>query len=73
MEARSLGLLLVGLGATLALLGLVVYWGGLSWFGRLPGDIRYESESTRVFIPLSSMILISLVLTLLVNLLRRLF
>ena len=72
MEARSLGLVLVGLGAAIAVVGLVVYWGGLSWFGKLPGDFRYESESTRVFIPIGSMILISVLLTLLVNLLRRL-
>jgi hypothetical protein len=73
VEPRSFGLVLVGLGAGLAVLGLLVHWGGLSWFGRLPGDIRYESESTRIFIPLTSMILVSIVLTLLLNLLRRLF
>ena len=57
----------------LALLGLVVYWGGFSWFGRLPGDLRYESDSTRIYFPITSMILVSLVLTLLANLARRLF
>jgi Protein of unknown function (DUF2905) len=73
MEPRSLGLLLVGAGAVLALVGLVTYYGGLSWFGRLPGDIRYESESAKVFVPVTSMIVISLVLTLVLNLVRRLF
>jgi hypothetical protein len=58
-------------GALTALLGLVVYWGGFSWFGRLPGDIRYQSESTRVFVPLTSMLLLSLLVTLLLNLVRR--
>jgi hypothetical protein len=72
MEPRPLGLLLVGLGALLAAVGLVTYFGGLSWFGRLPGDIRYESESSRVFVPITSMIVISIVLTLLLNLVRRL-
>jgi hypothetical protein len=57
----------------LALLGLVVYWGGFSWFGRLPGDIRYETDSTRIYFPITSMILVSLVLTLLANVARRLF
>jgi len=70
---RELGLLLVGLGALLAVAGLLIYWGGFSWFGRLPGDIRYESESTRVFIPITSTILISILLTVLLNLARRLF
>ena len=72
MEPSSLGLVLIGFGAALAVFGLVVYWGGLSWFGRLPGDIRYESEGTRIFIPLGSMILISVLLTLILNVLRRL-
>ena len=43
----------------------------LSWFGRLPGDIRIETERSKVFIPITSMVLISLVLTLLINLFRR--
>lgn len=73
MEPRSAGLLMIAGGALLIVIGLLVYSGGFSWFGRLPGDIRYESESTRVYIPITSMILLSLVLTLLANLLRRLF
>lgn len=73
MESRTLGVLIIGVGLTLAVVGLVVYCGGLSWFGRLPGDIRYQGETTRVFVPITSMILASVVLTVLVNLLRRLF
>jgi hypothetical protein len=65
------GLALVGLGALLALAGLVIYAGGFSWFGRLPGDIRYETETTKVFVPLTSMIVISILLTVLWNVVRR--
>lgn len=43
----------------------------LNWFGRLPGDIRIENEHSRVFIPITSMVLVSIVLTVLLNLLRR--
>jgi hypothetical protein len=68
---RELGLALVGLGALLAVAGLAIYWGGFSWFGRLPGDIRYETETTKIFVPLTSMILISVLLTVLLNALRR--
>ena len=70
---REPGLLLVGLGALLAVVGLVIYWGGFSWFGKLPGDIRYEGESTRVFVPITSMILLSVLMTVLLNLARRFF
>lgn len=73
MEPRSLGLLIIGTGAALVAVGLIVYFGGFSWFGRLPGDIRYQGENTRVLFPITSMLLASVVLTLLVNLLRRWF
>ena len=42
MEPRSLGLLIIGAGVLLAAVGVAVYYGGFSWFGRLPGDIRYH-------------------------------
>lgn len=68
---RSTGLLLVVLGLALALLGLLVWTGALSWFGRLPGDLRIEGERTRVFLPITSMIVVSVVLTVAVNLVAR--
>lgn len=71
METRGFGLVLLSVGALVAVAGLLAYWGGFSWFGRLPGDIRYESESTRVYIPITSMILFSILLTLLLNVVRR--
>jgi hypothetical protein len=71
MGTRELGLLLLGAGALLAVAGLVIYWGGFSWVGRLPGDIRYEGESTRVYIPITSMVLLSILLTLLLSVVRR--
>ena len=39
-----------------------------SWFGKLPGDIHYEGEHSQVFFPLVSMLVVSGVLTLVVNL-----
>jgi hypothetical protein len=35
----------------------------LSWFGRLPGDIRHEGDNVRVYAPIASMLVISLVLS----------
>jgi uncharacterized membrane protein len=70
---RSLGLLVVVVGVFVILIGLLIYSGGLGWFGRLPGDIRYESGNVRIYVPIVSMLLISLALTLLFNLLRRFF
>ncbi|MGM3388826.1 DUF2905 domain-containing protein [Stutzerimonas stutzeri] len=60
------GLVLLALGATLHYAP-----GLLGWFGKLPGDIRIESERSRTFIPVTSMIILSLVVTVLVNIFRR--
>ena len=70
---RSLGLLVVVGGIFVIVIGLLIYSGGLGWFGRLPGDIRYESGNVRVYVPIVSMLLVSLALTLIFNLLRRFF
>ena len=70
MEA---GKVLVYAGAFLLLLGLLLlYFPKLfAWFGHPPGDIRIEREGLRVYIPITSALLLSLLLTLLLNLFRR--
>ena len=62
-------------GLLLIVIGLVLHFAPnlFNWFGRLPGDINSESENGRVFIPITSMIIISVVLSLLVNLIAPLF
>ena len=55
----------------LVLVGLLVWSGGLGWFGRLPGDIRIERETVRVYLPIVSMLLVSAVLSLVLYLVRR--
>jgi hypothetical protein len=60
-------------GLAIIVIGLLIWWGGFGWFGRLPGDIRIERETVRIYIPLVSMLVISIALSLLVNLLRRFF
>ena len=68
-----LGKLFVILGIALLAVGLALQFapGLLNWFGRLPGDIYIERGGTRIFIPITSMIILSLVLTLLVNFFLR--
>ncbi len=69
----SPGPLLVALGAGLVVVGLLVWSGALAWFGRLPGDVRIERESLRVYFPFVSMLVVSAVLSLLFYLARRFF
>ncbi|MGH8910485.1 MAG: DUF2905 domain-containing protein [Egibacteraceae bacterium] len=68
---RSTGLLIVGIGVVVVLVGALVMTGALSWFGRLPGDIRFQGGRTRVFMPITSMIILSVVLSLVLALFRR--
>jgi len=65
------GPMLVAMGIVLILIGLLFWSGSLSWFGRLPGDIRIERDSVRIYIPLASMLLVSIVLSLVLYLVRR--
>ena len=66
---------LMVVGGSLLLLGVVLrYFPGLfSWFGHLPGDIRRETDTTTVFIPITSMLVVSVVVSVLVNVIGRLF
>ncbi|MEC4749353.1 DUF2905 domain-containing protein [Methylomicrobium sp. Wu6] len=68
-----IGKLLTIIGIVVTMIGLVLtYLPGLfSWFGKLPGDIRIEDGKKFIFIPITSMLLISTLLTLLANLFIR--
>jgi hypothetical protein len=73
MTTPSAGPLLVLLGVAVIVIGLLVWWGAFGWFGHLPGDIRIERENMRVYVPIVSMLVISIVLSLLLNLISRFF
>lgn len=64
---------LIFIGAALIVLGVVWQYAPwmINWFGRLPGDISYRGENTSVFIPITSMIVISILFTLISSLLSR--
>ena len=67
------GKLLLFVGLLIALIGLVLTWapGLLGWFGHLPGDIRIERENGSFYFPITSLLILSIVLTLLINLFFR--
>jgi H+/Cl- antiporter ClcA len=73
MDSRSAGWLIIAAGVALVFVGLVVMTGALNWFGRLPGDIRIEGEHTRVYIPIVSMLILSLAVSLVLYVIRRFF
>ena len=62
------------IGGAIILIGIVVYFFGdkLHWIGRLPGDIRVEKENFKFYFPITTMILLSVVISLLLYLIRKL-
>ncbi|KWX00430.1 hypothetical protein TH66_16755 [Carbonactinospora thermoautotrophica] len=68
---RDFGPWLVIAGLALVAIGALAWAGWLSWFGRLPGDIRIVTEHTRVYVPITSMLIVSVVLTILLTLFLR--
>ena len=73
---------MVEFGRVLLIIGLTIAFGGLvilvaaryfPWLGNLPGDLLFETENSKVFIPITTMILISVLGTILLNILLRIF
>jgi Protein of unknown function (DUF2905) len=70
--ADGMGRLLIVGGVILAAVGvLIVLAPNIPFLGRLPGDIRIDNGNVKVFIPLGTMLVISLILTLILNLANR--
>lgn len=67
----GLAKLLVAAGVGLVLLGLAVAAGARLGLGRLPGDLRWETDNVTVYAPIATCVVVSIVGTVLVNLLTR--
>ncbi|WP_049236051.1 DUF2905 domain-containing protein [Moraxella canis] len=63
------------IGIVFVFIGIIlsIFPNALSWFGKLPGDISYHSPSgqTRVYFPIVTMIIISVVLSIVLHIFRR--
>ena len=72
---EQIGKILIFSGIILLIAGLIIYFAGnkLSWLGHLPGDIRIVKENVRIYIPITTMILVSVILSLILYLIRKLF
>ncbi|HON39168.1 MAG: DUF2905 domain-containing protein [Desulfomonilia bacterium] len=63
--------MLILFGAVLLLIGALLYFGGgISWLGKLPGDIRIERPGFSFYFPITTSILISIVLSLVIFIIR---
>jgi hypothetical protein len=70
---RNLGLYILSFGVILVVVGIIIYFfhDKLGWIGRLPGDIRVERPGFRLYIPITTMLLASVVLSVVLWLIRR--
>ncbi len=70
---NALGRLLIGLGCILLVAGAVVLLLGKAGvpLGRLPGDVSYRGKNMRVYFPLGTSILLSVLLSLIFYLISR--
>jgi Protein of unknown function (DUF2905) len=72
---QPIGKMILFAGLAIAAIGLVIWLlgGKLGWFGHLPGDIRIERPGFRLYAPLVSMLLVSILLSALWWVIRRFF
>jgi len=72
MAMEPLGRMLLYIGVILVLIGgFFVLVSRVPWFGRLPGDIVFRREGLSIFIPITTMLIVSLILTILLNIVWR--
>lgn len=70
MDLSDIGRALLVMGGILFFIGLILtFASNLPFLGRLPGDLSFQWGDVRVFMPIATMILISVVLTVVLNLL----
>ncbi len=69
------GKYIILVGALIILIGVIVYFfhDKLHWIGRLPGDIRVEKENFRFYFPITTMIVFSVIVTVIIQLVRKIF
>ena len=62
-------------GIIIAVTGILIYFfhDKLNWLGKLPGDIRVEKENFRFYFPVVTMIIVSVVLTIIINIFKKFF
>jgi hypothetical protein len=66
LEMMSVGKVLIATGLALAAIGVVVWGLGRLGITRLPGDIHYQSDGVRIYIPVVTCLAVSLLLTALI-------
>jgi hypothetical protein len=72
-DLQTVGRFMLLTGVAIAIVGILLIAGAKLGLGSLPGDIRIQGEKWSFYVPLATMLLVSLVLTLLINIVWRWF
>ncbi len=69
MQGNATGKLLISAGALLLIAGLIWYFFAdkLRWIGHLPGDINIERENFKFYFPITTLILLNLIILILIR------
>lgn len=75
MEMQAAGKYIFIAGCLISIIGLILWLAGdkLSWIGNLPGDIKLNGSGYKFYFPLATSILISIVLSLVIWMVRKIF
>ena len=62
--------ILIGIGVVLILIGVIwlIFPSAFSWIGNMPGDIKHKSGNTSIYFPIVTMVIISIIATVVLNL-----
>lgn len=72
MSVEALGRMILYIGIIMVLIGgFFILAAQVPWFGRLPGDLSFRAGGVKIYLPVTTMILVSLALTLLLNIIWR--
>ncbi|MBI5701449.1 DUF2905 domain-containing protein [Candidatus Saganbacteria bacterium] len=72
MALEGLGRLLIYIGVIIVMIGaFLLLVSKLPWFGRLPGDIAWQKDGWTIYVPLTTMVLVSIVITIILNFVFR--
>jgi len=68
---QNAGKYIITLGIVFVIIGLLFYFAGnkLNWLGKLPGDIRLEKENFKFYFPITTLVLV----TILINIIIKIF
>ncbi len=66
---------IIAAGVLIVVAGVIIYffYDKLNWIGRLPGDIRVERENFKFYFPITTMILFSVLISVIIQLIKRFF